>query len=560
MNERVETPKGDLVVVPNRFQPPKSGMHLNQTPSEYFRKKIPKPKKEIPGLPEQYKILEKEVDSQMRFMNFYRDQCKEILQYKQEERDDLLQNLQDTIQEIKEREDEIENMKGLFQESYKNKYSRLLQLQTIHQDLTAKLQEARENEEQLNRDREEFKARTDQQALQERDLNAEAVKLIRQRDEMKSRIESMREKIEDLHIIQSSYNEHYTHSQKTHSDNYLRIKMLHNQLQELKGNIRVYCKIRPVIGSDIGENARIEVDENRVVLYKKDTPFSFTFDKVFAPDSTQSDVFEEISQLVKSALDGYKVCIFAYGQTGSGKTFTMEGPAGSCNLAVLDAGGNKGMIQRSAEQVFQTSQEMQQYGWQYSIEASFSEIYNEEVRDLLDSSKKITAFSANLISPTSIPVTSLEELYPLLIQARHARAVGQTMANSNSSRSHFIFQLKILGFNASTSSRSEGILNLIDLAGSERLKVSQAEGERLQETKAINKSLCALGDVIQSLANKDKHIPYRNSKLTYMLQNCLGGDGKTLMFVNISPLEANVQESICSLRFAQKVNVCQIKR
>ncbi|RZB76986.1 Kinesin-like protein KIN-14N isoform C [Glycine soja] len=357
-------------------------------------------------------------------------------------------------------------------------------------------------------------------------------------------------------------------------------KELHNNILELKGNIRVFCRVRPLLpdegssteGKIISYPTSMEASGRGIELTQNGQKHSFTYDKVFAPDASQEEVFIEISQLVQSALDGYKVCIFAYGQTGSGKTYTMMGRPGHPE--------EKGLIPRSLEQIFQTKQSQQPQGWKYEMQVSMLEIYNETIRDLLSTNKSSSEGTPTRVENgtpgkqytikhdangnthvsdlTVVDVQSVKEVAFLLNQAANSRSVGKTQMNEQSSRSHFVFTLRLYGVNESTDQQAQGILNLIDLAGSERLSRSGSTGDRLKETQAINKSLSSLSDVIFALAKKEDHIPFRNSKLTYLLQPCLGGDSKTLMFVNISPDQASAGESLCSLRFASRVNACEI--
>ncbi|KAM4817250.1 kinesin-like protein KIFC1 [Urocitellus parryii] len=368
-------------------------------------------------------------------------------------------------------------------------------------------------------------------------------------------------------------------------------RRLHNQLQELKGNIRVFCRVRPVLEGESTPSpgfllfppgpsgptdppTRLSLarsDDRRATLSGAPAPTTrhdFSFDRVFPPGSRQDEVFEEISMLVQSALDGYPVCIFAYGQTGSGKTFTMEGgPGGDPQL--------EGLIPRALRHLFSVAQELNGQGWTYSFVASYVEIYNETVRDLLATgtrkgpggeceirragpgSEELTITNARYV-----PVSCEKEVETLLHLARQNRAVARTAQNERSSRSHSVFQLQISGEHAARGLQCIAPLNLVDLAGSERLDPGLALGpgerDRLRETQAINSSLSTLGLVIMALSNKESYVPYRNSKLTYLLQNSLGGSAKMLMFVNISPLEENVSESLNSLRFASKVNQCVI--
>ncbi|XP_057433023.1 kinesin-like protein KIN-14C [Lotus japonicus] len=353
-------------------------------------------------------------------------------------------------------------------------------------------------------------------------------------------------------------------------------KKLHNTILELKGNIRVFCRVRPLLPDDghgtdmvISYPTSTEGLGRGIELVQSGQKYPFQFDKVFNHEASQRDVFTEISQLVQSALDGYKVCIFAYGQTGSGKTYTMMGRPDAFEL--------KGLIPRSLEQIFHISQSLKDQGWKYKMQASILEIYNETIRDLLSPNRssdqartengvlgkqytiKHDASGNTHVSDLNIvDVSSASEISSLLQQAAQSRSVGRTQMNEQSSRSHFVFTLRICGYNEKTEQQVQGVLNLIDLAGSERLSRSGATGDRLKETQAINKSLSSLSDVIFALAKKEEHVPFRNSKLTYLLQPCLGGDSKTLMFVNISPDPSSAGESLCSLRFAARVNACEI--
>ncbi|KAH9316621.1 hypothetical protein KI387_025248, partial [Taxus chinensis] len=386
-------------------------------------------------------------------------------------------------------------------------------------------------------------------------------------DEQKQKIEELQQRLQEAEL--------------QNFEGELVRRKLHNTILELKGNIRVFCRVRPMMPED-----ECTGSDSLVVQYPTSTELigrgidmiqgpgqkhPFIFDKVFGPEVGQDEVFVEISQLVQSALDGYKVCIFAYGQTGSGKTHTMIGRT--------DVENQKGVIPRSLEQIFKTSQSLASQGWTFRMQASMLEIYNETIRDLLVSNKSSNVDGARVENGTSnkqytikhdqngntnvsdltiVDVTNWKEVSSLLHRAYQSRSVGKTAMNEQSSRSHCVFTLRISGANESTEQQVHGVLNLIDLAGSERLSRSGSTGERLKETQSINKSLSCLGDVILAIANREQHIPYRNSKLTYLLQPCLGGDSKTLMFVNISPDPKSLNESLCSLRFAAKVNSCDI--
>ncbi|KAJ5513723.1 hypothetical protein N7463_003275 [Penicillium fimorum] len=346
-------------------------------------------------------------------------------------------------------------------------------------------------------------------------------------------------------------------------------RKLHNQVQELKGNIRVFCRVRPSLNSEPASDLTLmqypdETDDAKEInilgpeeksslgtVTRKNNTFSF--DRVFNPSTQNAEVFDEISQLVQSALDGYNVCIFCYGQTGSGKTHTMSSA--------------DGMIPRAVHQIYETAQGLEEKGWRYSMAGNFVEVYNENLNDLLGNPDELDKKKheirhdmqrgkTTITDITTVNLDSPEMVESLLKNADANRSVAATKANERSSRSHSVFILKLIGQNHITGERSEGTLNLVDLAGSERLSHSGATGERLKETQNINRSLSSLGDVIAALGQGKEggHIPYRNSKLTYLLQFSLGGNSKTLMFVMVSPLQAHMSETLTSLKFATKVH------
>jgi len=272
-------------------------------------------------------------------------------------------------------------------------------------------------------------------------------------------------------------------------------------------------------------------------------------------------VFAEVSEFVQSALDGFHVTLFSYGQTGSGKTHTMQG---------LRSAELKGIIPRAMEQVGICKRGLEQEGWQYEMEVSMLEIYNETIRDLLrDDATENTSYDIKVDSKTGErSVTNLNRM-PLdpsdvvainrvMETAAKYRSVGATGMNQTSSRSHSVFTLHLKAVHSGLKQRIKGTLNLVDLAGSERLDRSGATGAMAKETAAINKSLSSLTGVFAAIGKKAAHIPFRNSKLTYLLQPSFSGNGKTLMMVNLSPTFASYSESLSSLRFAKQVNQCEL--
>jgi kinesin family protein C1 len=224
------------------------------------------------------------------------------------------------------------------------------------------------------------------------------------------------------------------------------------------------------------------------------------------------------------------------------------------------AGPMRGIIPRSLERVGSYKRELEEQGWTYSLKVSYLEIYNETIRDLLrergtdELKHEIKRDARGSTTVSELTVVDLAdacdstEVEAILEKAARMRSVSCTDMNEHSSRSHSVFTLYLSASNERTRSAVNGSLSLVDLAGSERISRSGVQGARLKESISINKSLSSLADVFTALANKQGHVPYRNSKLTYLLQPALSGDGKALMILNVSPTSESVPESLCSLR------------
>jgi hypothetical protein len=336
-------------------------------------------------------------------------------------------------------------------------------------------------------------------------------------------------------------------------------RAMRDELISLKGRIRVIGRVRPLLKHEISctvcpldDMPYIVPYSDRVSLFsaREVRRKTFVFDRVLT--TSQTELFDEIRPVVDCAVDGYNVCVFAYGPTNSGKSYTMQGTVDDPGMTLL-------AIERIFRQIEFTRKS-------FRISISCHQIYNETVMDLLNgmqalqfkTSPKDDGFC--VVDGTSVIVDSEQHALAVVNDASRMRTTKSTNLNDYSSRSHFIVTVYIENLLANT----KGKLHLIDLAGSENVNKSGASGQTLRETQSINKSLSALGDVIQALLVKPKeskpHIPFRNSKLTMLLKDSLLGNSKTLMIVQLSPSDTDIGETHNSLAFAQRVRNVEVGR
>lgn len=362
-----------------------------------------------------------------------------------------------------------------------------------------------------------------------------------------------------------------------------------SKMLSLQGNIQVFCRIRPMSIREIQSGYKTVVEplsESELGCFDSRTQAwkSFAFDRVWGPDQSQQEVFQDVEPIALSVVDGFNACIFAYGQTGSGKTFTMEG---------AEENNQRGISYRTIQKVFtllslkqqqeaaaaillKTTEERDEAPdeFVFEIKVGMLEIYNDECYDLLGAEgsslaeKKKEAQKAGgkasldirrnqdgrieVPSLTKEVVHNIQDVIDLLKRGNKNRAVAATSLNSQSSRSHMVLWVDVKA-GMKSEPGNNGTLFLVDLAGSERVKKSEVDGDNLKEASHINKSLSALGNVMEALDRKAAHVPYRDSKLTFLLQDSLGGNSRTMMVVAVTPVDYAYDESIHALQFATRV-------
>ncbi|XP_072376286.1 kinesin heavy chain [Diabrotica undecimpunctata] len=318
-------------------------------------------------------------------------------------------------------------------------------------------------------------------------------------------------------------------------------------------SIKVVCRFRPLNDSEEKAGSKFVVkfpqgaDENCISIAGK----VYLFDKVFKPNATQEKVYNEAAKsIVTDVLSGFNGTIFAYGQTSSGKTHTMEG--------VLGDPQKQGIIPRIVNDIFNHIYAMEE-NLEFHIKVSYFEIYMDKIRDLLDVSKVNLSVHEDknrvpfVKGATERFVSSPEEVFESIEEGKSNRHIAVTNMNEHSSRSHSVFLINVKQENLENQKKLSGKLYLVDLAGSEKVSKTGAEGTVLDEAKNINKSLSALGNVISALADGNKtHIPYRDSKLTRILQESLGGNARTTIVICCSPASFNESETKSTLEFGKR--------
>jgi len=499
------------------------------------------------------------------------------------EKEELVERLK---KEQKQREEAFSRLAESNQKLEEEKRLRKAQLgdevAKLQERLRKEAEEKARHQKELDRikaDMNSLKAKHEAQAGQSAEEAAKVKELAEKEQQLAMQMKEMEDYMSKLEKDKQELHKEFVEEQALR-------KRYYNEIEDLKGRIRVYCRVRPMSKSELERNCqciinvlddmrvRLEHPDETNPLRRKKDDIEFSFDACFAPEKSQVDVFKDVQRLIQVAIDGYNVCIFAYGQTGSGKTYTligqdailsMDGP--SCDVEPEDAG----VAIRAIFELFRVI-DRDSSRFDFNVSMYVLELYKETMVDLLNefdeeilkSSKEPTKPPplsirldaqgvVDVENATKSQVTNANDAIQGLRSAFAKRKVTSTQMNSQSSRSHLICSFLIESTAKKTGVVTNGKLTIVDLAGSERASKTGASGETLKEAQAINKSLLALGDVIHALTTNAKHVPYRNHPLTEIMSDSIGGNAKTLMFVNISPADYNLGETKESLRWATRV-------
>mmetsp|Transcript_12373 Transcript_12373/g.14180 ORF Transcript_12373/g.14180 Transcript_12373/m.14180 type:complete len:1066 (-) Transcript_12373:200-3397(-) len=479
------------------------------------------------------------------------------------------------------------------------------------QNALNQLKDATTKREELYCQFSEFK---DEIVIKNKENNSAIGVIEEQRDCIRNRVQELEKELKSVKEEKSNAILRLSTSDKREDELFSRLqesdrvrKELHSRVMVLIGSIRVFVRIRPTPPEELevsnsqkpgmkGDEDKVfkfptgfdALDGNKSSKYGCDDPtknmlevqepwkdrgglsqrrkkWSFGFDNIFDPSHSQEDVWGASEPLVQCAIDGFNVTLFAYGQTGSGKTFTMLGDNGSPV--------NEGIIPRSIRKLFDAKAQIEELSKgekRITMSVELLEIYNEQVRDLLSTKaagdcgqeKSLKIAGNKAVGSIHQPVANEAGVFKILQSALQRRTVKSTSSNATSSRSHLLFTIEFCVM-SKDGTKQVGKLHVCDLAGSERLSKSGANetgrGALLKETQHINLSLSNLSNVIEKLQNGDKNVPFRNSKLTSLLQNSLGGNSKTLCIVCCNPSQTHFHENLCSLRFAAKINKVDLK-
>ncbi|GMS79070.1 hypothetical protein PENTCL1PPCAC_1245, partial [Pristionchus entomophagus] len=335
------------------------------------------------------------------------------------------------------------------------------------------------------------------------------------------------------------------------------MRSLHNDVVDLRGRIRVAVRVRPLLAKEEGEStAHLSYPNETTIAVEQQMGkiMPFSFNHVYGPTYSQQRLFDGVKELIMSVLHGYNVSVISYGQTGSGKTHTMRGGEEA----------EAGLIPRAVQFLFDNRHRLEDLDWQFDFAASFLEVYNNECYDLLSTppraKREIKQLNAKFVvdALTVEPITEASQMASLLRKSDANRSTAATKCNETSSRSHALFALSVKGRNKTTGANIDCVLKLVDLAGSERAKETGATGERFNEMTHINTALSNLQTCIRSILTKQSHVPYRNSKLTTLLQDSLSGGSKCQVILSLSPQLSTINESKRTLEFGRNMSQTHI--